>query len=321
MLVVLNHIDTVPADRRESMLADLRRLLDADGLDGVPVIATSAPGTARGWPSWAAEIAERVPTRRRQARLRPTSRRPPSGSREANGTRPPGDVARGRADGARRRASRTPPAYHGRGAVEDSTQACARTAPPGGPSPPGSPGSGPTRSSGCTSTSAPAARSYRAARASVPEADQGPAGPGGHRGPVARRRRGAEAPPAWAAAVRRASVSRLPDLNDALDRAVGGTDLGVSRTPVWWRLVRVLQWVLVLAALAGGLWLAGLAFMGYLQMPQPSTPKYAGFPVPTLLLLGGAVLGVLLGLVCSWPCGCPRAAGPAPPTGGCGRDP
>jgi hypothetical protein len=109
---------------------------------------------------------------------------------------------------------------------------------------------------------------------------------------------GAQLTPPWAAAVRRASVSRLPDLNDALDRAVGGTDLGVGGTPVWWRLVRVLQWVLVLAALAGGLWLAGLAVMGYLQLPQPSTPRYAGFPVPTLLLLGGVVVGVVLGLVC-----------------------
>ena len=42
MLVVLNHIDEVPDDRRDAMLADVRRLLDADGLGGVPVLATSA---------------------------------------------------------------------------------------------------------------------------------------------------------------------------------------------------------------------------------------------------------------------------------------
>ena len=66
-----------------------------------------------------------------------------------------------------------------------------------------------------------------AARASVPEATQ-----------VQRARVdtavravaddvGAELTPPWADAVRRASVSRLPDLNDALDKAVAGTDLGV----------------------------------------------------------------------------------------------
>src|SRR5205085_1582361 len=31
MVVVLNHIDTVPPDRRATMLADVRRLLDEDG--------------------------------------------------------------------------------------------------------------------------------------------------------------------------------------------------------------------------------------------------------------------------------------------------
>jgi hypothetical protein len=38
--------------------------------------------------------------------------------------------------------------------------------------------------------------------------------------------------------------------------------------------------------------------MGYLQVPQPDTPRWGGFPVPTLLLLGGIALGVLLALVC-----------------------
>ena len=33
MVVVLNHIDTVPEDRRQSMVDDVRRLLDADGLE------------------------------------------------------------------------------------------------------------------------------------------------------------------------------------------------------------------------------------------------------------------------------------------------
>src|SRR4051794_30099750 len=42
MMVVLNHIDEVPEERRASMMADLRRLLEADGLAGVTVVATSA---------------------------------------------------------------------------------------------------------------------------------------------------------------------------------------------------------------------------------------------------------------------------------------
>jgi GTP-binding protein EngB required for normal cell division len=58
-VVVLNHIDTVPESRRDMMLADVRRLLDQDGLTGVPVFAVSArDGT--GIAELKREIAERV---------------------------------------------------------------------------------------------------------------------------------------------------------------------------------------------------------------------------------------------------------------------
>ena len=50
---------------------------------------------------------------------------------------------------------------------------------------------------------------------------------------------------------RRASLSRAADLEDALDRAVASTDLGVDRVPLWWRLVRLLQLVLVAAPSRG----------------------------------------------------------------------
>ena len=49
----------------------------------------------------------------------------------------------------------------------------------------------------------------------------------------------------WADSVRRASVSRLPDLNDRLDSALSATDLDAGRIPVWAGLVRVLQWLLL----------------------------------------------------------------------------
>ena len=50
---------TVPADRREAMVDDLRRLLAEDGLGGVPVIATSARH-GEGIPELNAAIAEQV---------------------------------------------------------------------------------------------------------------------------------------------------------------------------------------------------------------------------------------------------------------------
>jgi hypothetical protein len=104
--------------------------------------------------------------------------------------------------------------------------------------------------------------------------------------------------PSWASAVRAASVARLPDLGDRLDAAIGSTDLGADRIPVWANLVRVLQWLLIISAVVGAGWLALLAFGSYARLPEPPTPELAGWPLPTLLLVGGVVLGVLLALVC-----------------------
>jgi hypothetical protein len=38
--------------------------------------------------------------------------------------------------------------------------------------------------------------------------------------------------------------------------------------------------------------------MGFLELPEPTTPKVGGVPVPTLMLVGGVALGLLLALLC-----------------------
>jgi hypothetical protein len=38
--------------------------------------------------------------------------------------------------------------------------------------------------------------------------------------------------------------------------------------------------------------------MGYLRLPEPATPEWRSFPLPTLMLLGGVLVGVLLALLC-----------------------
>ena len=107
-------------------------------------------------------------------------------------------------------------------------------------------------------------------------------------------------PSGWQEAVRRAARQRTGDLRDELDQTVVRTDLGVDRTPVWWRLAGLTQWVLVLAALVGAGWLAVLGFGSYLRLPEPPTPEWRGFSVPTLLLVGGVVLGLVLSVVGRW---------------------
>ena len=297
MLVVLNHIDEVPADRRESMVADLERLLKDDGLEGVPVFTTSArhgDGVDELKKELAARVAAKKATRTRLlADVRTVAER----MQEQNGTAKPGDVARARKNelvDAFADAAGVPTVVH---AVDKATRVRGRQA-TGWPITKWASRLRPDPLKRLHLDLGPGGKELTAgARASIPEATQ-----------VERARvdtvvravaddaaEGLAQP--WATAVRHASVSRLDDLNDALDRAVGSTDLGVARTPLWWKLVRVLQWLLFFAAVAGGLWLAGLAVMGYLQLPEPTTPKVAGVPVPTSMLLVGVVAGVLVALL------------------------
>lgn len=111
-------------------------------------------------------------------------------------------------------------------------------------------------------------------------------------------------PDDWALAVRRRAAEGAADLADALDQAVAGTELEASRRPAWWRVVGALQWLVLAALVAGLLWLAALWGFTYLRLPEPPTPVLTlggpgapELPWPTLLALGGVVVGVLVALL------------------------
>ncbi|HEX6500913.1 MAG TPA: GTPase [Micromonosporaceae bacterium] len=104
-------------------------------------------------------------------------------------------------------------------------------------------------------------------------------------------------PEPWPEAVLAAARSRVQDLPDALDTAIARTDLGLTRSPWWWRLVGAVQWLATVAALAGLAWLVvRLAFVA-LALPDVVTPKVGALPLPTLLLFGGLTVGVLVALL------------------------
>ncbi len=298
MLVALNHIDEVAAVHRGPMVADLRRLLVADGLPDVPVIACSAQH-GDGIVDLRRAVAERVAakktaSRRLMADVRSSAER----LSQVNGEAKPGSLDKDRRDelvGALADAAGVPTVVR---AVRTSTQrrAAAATGWPLTswlaklkPDPLrrlhldlGSSGkelTGRARTSIPESTPVQRARVDTAVRAVCDQVAGHLATP-------------------WATSVRRASVSRSQDLNDALDKAVAGVDLGVSGTPLWWRLVQVVQWLVMLAALTGLVWLGVLAVLGYLQLPAAEPPRHSGLPLPTGLLLGGVATGILLGLVC-----------------------
>ena len=254
MLVVLNHIDTVPEGRRDAMLADVRRLLAADGLDGVPVLAHQRPRPDRhrhparprspgGWPTRRWRAPAWRPTCAAAAERPGSSSPAPPPRRSSPRTGSPRSTTRF-AD-----AAGVPTVVD---AVEKSTRLRAN------------------RATGWPRGRLALQAEARPAQAAPPRPRLGRQGADRHRadldprgrprcsGPASTPRCGRVADEVsagltrpWATAVRTASVSRLPDLDDRLDAALAGTDLGVQRIPIWAGLVRVLQWLLILSALGG----------------------------------------------------------------------
>ena len=296
MLVVLNHIDTVPVDRRAAMVADVRRLLEQDGLSEVPVIAISARG-GDGIAELRAEIAGRVASKRStKQRLEADLRAAAVRLNRECGRGKPRSLAAGRVQALEEALADSAGVPTVVDAVERSTRMRARQAT-----------GWPVVSWLSRMKPDPLRRLHLdlgkddkvltgRARTSIPEAT-----------PVQRAKVDTEVRAladdvsagmtrAWAEAIRRASVAHVGALGDRLDAEIAGTDLGVARIPVWAGAVRLLQWVLILAALGGGAWTVALAASGALG--DDSVPAVGGIDLPIMLLVGGVVVGVLLALLC-----------------------
>jgi GTP-binding protein EngB required for normal cell division len=108
---------------------------------------------------------------------------------------------------------------------------------------------------------------------------------------------GAGAPEAWRASIRRAARSHAAALEEDLDQAITSTDLQAGATSWWWQPVNALQWLALLAAVAGFAWLGMLALAAYLQFEVPPAPDVEGFPVPTLMAVGGVAAGLAVALL------------------------
>ncbi len=116
-------------------------------------------------------------------------------------------------------------------------------------------------------------------------------------------------PEQWVDVVREAGTPNQAALNNQIDNAVSGSVRRIhdSGHPRWWTAVNIIQLLLAAAAVAGAIWLALLAFGAYLRLPDIPTPEFddvfgpIGFlsqiPIPTGLLIGGIVLGLLLAAV------------------------
>jgi 50S ribosome-binding GTPase len=102
----------------------------------------------------------------------------------------------------------------------------------------------------------------------------------------------------WSDSVRHLIRTREESISDELDWAVSRTDLGVADKPRWWTVNQVVQWVLFVITLAGGIWLVTLLVLDALNASNPSRPRWRDIPLPTIMLVGGAVLGIAVAFGC-----------------------
>ena len=107
---------------------------------------------------------------------------------------------------------------------------------------------------------------------------------------------------AWRAPVREAATDAVAALPPRLDLAIARAPLPTGRS-WWWPVLTILQVVALLAALGGVLWLLGIAFLPAIPflpgfgLRAEDVPVIEGWPLTTLLIAGGVLLGIVLGLL------------------------
>ena len=104
-------------------------------------------------------------------------------------------------------------------------------------------------------------------------------------------------PRPWPSLMRSVTVDRQDHVYSELRRGVGATRLSSDRTPAWFTVVGWLQRLLILVAVAGALWLLLLWIIAWLKLPDPPTYEIERIPVPTALLIGGVLAGLLVAIV------------------------
>ncbi|MCK9795746.1 50S ribosome-binding GTPase [Isoptericola sp. 4D.3] len=334
VVVVLNQADRLSDGQTDAMLADLRRLVAADGLDGSRVLAVSAV-TGQGMGELKGLLAEAAARREAAtARLAADARAAAQRISDACGSSPPhrtGErsaaslvdaledaagvptvaaavasahrrdahlatgwpvtrwLSRLRRDPLRRLGLRSGPDRSGtiRGGADREVVDRPEL----------------VRSSLPTTRPAVRAAAASAVRRYVDEVTEG-------------------APDPWVLVARARAQDAIDRLPGDLDQAVVGTRLEASRRPRWWAAVGVVQWLLLAAAVVGLLWLGVAAAVEYFRLPPLILPVLTldltgsgggvlEVPWPTLLAIGGIVLGLLLALaarvVAAW--GARRRAG------------
>jgi hypothetical protein len=293
-VVTLNQADLLRAGDLERLLADLRRLLAADGLDGVLTIATSAVDAPAGLAQLRARIREIVVGGRAAVqRLAADLDMVVDDLAGLVGPPPAEDLVNRTATlELTDRLARVAGVTAFTDVVEASyrRRAAAVTGwPPvrwlrrlgAGPRGGGGPSAvtGPAPAQEGPDRPVPDGVAMRASVSLVVRAVAGHAGAG--------------LPAPWPEVVTTAARSRLDELTGAMDRTITAAASGPDGTPLSWRLIAAAHWLALGVALVGAGWLAVAGLMSWISGPAGGP---AAGPAPALLL-AGLLAGPLLSLL------------------------
>ncbi len=297
MMVVLNQSDRLAPAELDRCLSDLRRLLDSEGLQVTPIMATSAL-TGSGLPELREALARTVANKQAMLRRLATDVTVAAQALAADlGDPVPAQLdarLRQRVTGLLAEAAGVPlvvdgvrDAWRRRGSAATGwplVSWLARLRP--------DPlrrlrldlGSGEHSPTGVNRTSLPKASPVQRARADQALRALTDSAAGG-------------LPRGWAQAVRAAATRDETLLLDRLDAAIAGTDLATRRGTWWWPLFGALQWLLIVAVAVGAVWLAANPVLVGFGLPTVPMLTWYQVPVPTWLLVGGLLAGVLLAVL------------------------
>ncbi|MDO5048381.1 MAG: 50S ribosome-binding GTPase [Actinomycetaceae bacterium] len=105
-------------------------------------------------------------------------------------------------------------------------------------------------------------------------------------------------PRVWARDMSQVATGAGAQITDKLAHAVSSTKLGISHEKSgWWKFMNVLQWVGWLAAIVGGGWLLGLWLAREFLYIDWEPPMFRALPIPTWLLIGGIAWTLLMALL------------------------
>ena len=322
MVVALNQVDRLDPESRDAVLTDLRRILDREGLGAVSVIPVSAR-TGQGVETLAHAVASVASNRLASARSlvaharraasemgertglvapsaslagapNPTARQAPQVRQSLNALRHAAaglagvDVVSQAVEGSDRHRARTRVGWFWLRWIGHLRRDPLRALHLGTGRPPAPKAANAERSDGATGPDV------------IDLSSLPPAGPAA----TGRLRNSAHAyavaacsglPDDLAAQAVLRSDERAERLAEPLDLAVAAVDYGAWKRPAWWGVANVLQWVTALTALIGGLWLVAIHVLeDYLLLISIDVPRWGRVPWPTILLLGGLLIGLVL---------------------------